>query len=80
MLLASSKRIKTTSVRSKKSVLETVRCKGMHTSVGNKSMPEAVKGKGMHISSSNVAAMGTQPSHAATVSKYKNIIYSLFAL
>ncbi|XP_062176309.1 uncharacterized protein LOC133881405 isoform X2 [Alnus glutinosa] len=44
---ASSKRIKLQLVRSKKSV------------------PETVRGKGMHTSSSNVATMGTQPSHAA---------------
>jgi hypothetical protein len=49
---ASWKRIKFTLVQSKKSV------------------PETIRGKGMHTSSSNVAAMGTQPSHVATVSKY----------
>jgi hypothetical protein len=49
---ASCKRIKLTPVQSKKSV------------------PETVRGKGMHTSSSNVVTMGTQHSHAETVSKY----------
>jgi hypothetical protein len=52
MQLAPSKKIKLTQVQSKKSMLETV------------------SGKDMHTSSSNVAAMGTQHSYAATVSKY----------
>jgi hypothetical protein len=75
----SSEKIKTTSIWSKKFVLEIVRGKGMHTSIRNKFVPEVVKDNGMHTSSSNVVVIGTQHSHATTVSKYKNVTCSLFA-